>query len=201
MQNKVHNSDVSEWWRTFRSWRCVNGWATAEDRPPLAGRGPLSALILNVHLVVTYTKMSMKDVSKRITRVLESHGIQARHTHDERLAYYVKLSVAVYDCLFRDSFRLDYINNAILCVKCQEHLLKDQLVGVLLHRSLESPRWWRHRWVHFECMVSPELTKNIDYFDLVHKSTYSGKAFLFLLELGLPYDLAWPIAAAAYWLL
>ncbi len=46
------------------------------------------------------------------------------------------------------------------------------------------------------------LNTKPDEFALSHnKSERSVQVYLLLQELGLPQDLAWPIAAAAYWLL
>ncbi len=91
--------------------------------------------------------------------------------------------------------KMHYYTYHHVCYACR-HVIHpgDWLDGLLFNCSGQ----WRRLEVHACCAVPKEKHALVP---LENKSARSGKVLLLLLELGLPYDLAWPIAAAACWLL
>jgi hypothetical protein len=60
-------------------------------------------------------------------------------------------------------------------------------------------RGWRRQYVHLDCIAEVQKTDTIDQTHVRgQKATY---ILLLMLELDLPFDIAWPIAALACWLL
>jgi hypothetical protein len=74
---------------------------------------------------------------------------------------------------------------------------------IKLRREWEFP--WLRPYAHLSCLdraMEEKMYFNEDYlynFEKIRND--SAQALLLLQELGLPWDVAWPIAAAAYWLL
>jgi len=89
------------------------------------------------------------------------------------------------------------------CGRCAGKIPRCQMpVNVLSHQRAypyTSVKWSRI-YVCTGCVTPISLRKPLDT-SWRKKSHRSAQVLLLLLEVGLPYDLAWPVAAAAYWLL
>jgi len=84
-------------------------------------------------------------------------------------------------------------------------------LAVRSHASSRGPWFtaWSRELVHLECTaVYCKYHDGLQYVNTLDKYrnyrlviSNSARAFLLLMELGLPQDIAWPIVAGAYWLL
>ncbi len=93
------------------------------------------------------------------------------------------------------------------CSLCNTKIHEGEFVGIFIHHSARFvflPKPWARRTCHAVCIRKkwPERPRVGDMaVETGSKTRKTVFAFLVLGELGLLGDLAWPIAAAAYWLL
>jgi hypothetical protein len=66
--------------------------------------------------------------------------------------------------------------------------------------TLKHVRWARYK-MHIRCILEPSLDTFKQELDVLHKKNFSAQILLLLQATGLPWDLAWPIAAITCWLL
>jgi len=87
-----------------------------------------------------------------------------------------------------------------LCLRCSH-----SLAGQIMDACLTAEPWQSYsdlRWIrltlHARCVVPTCIEVDLSF---VRKRKRSAQVLLLLQAAGLPYDLAWPIAAVACWLL
>jgi hypothetical protein len=96
--------------------------------------------------------------------------------------------------------KTDY--HPVICALCKIGIdLGEFVTGRLTSFTCGNRVYWRRRKAHEECVTrrqpEPPNTTIIEY-EKVHKSAF---IYLIMLELGLPGELAWAVAAGACWLL
>lgn len=84
------------------------------------------------------------------------------------------------------------------CLYCLHEIDEGQSVGLGLFNDAGS---WSRVWMHAACAERGGLRGNWNEAVAAIRCRHSARTMLLLEALGLPRDLAWPIAAITYWLL
>jgi hypothetical protein len=111
----------------------------------------------------------------------------------------IRRKIKLYD-VFERTF-----HGACWCAGCDQIIDEDYPMELVLNVYGGFNNYWSRSAFHLECVelfVFDKAGFDSSKYNLrLHKRNCAGKLMLLLQELGLPYDLAWSIAAVACWLL